>query len=142
MADKLVSHFSGISHFMGRYLKLKNGVEAVMVPGNKVYKNMQKANQLRITTFFMKSLFFPFATHSAFENLYILQLGTSVLFQSTLVYILSRFTCLWFPQPHFWHKVLTLDTPVLLFLEFIKKINVTNGKGLLYGDIQGVLISP
>ena len=36
-------------------------------------------------------------------------------------------------QPHFCHKVLTLDTPVLLFLEFFKKINVTNGKGLLYG---------
>lgn len=40
-----------------------------------------------------------------------------------------------YSQPHFWHKVLTLDTPVLLFLEFFKKINVTNGKGLLYGDI-------
>ena len=38
-------------------------------------------------------------------------------------------------QPHFQHKVLTLDTPVLLFLEFFKKIIVTNGKGLLYGDI-------
>jgi hypothetical protein len=36
---------------------------------------------------------------------------------------------------HFWLKVLTLDTPVLLFLEFFKKVNVTNGKGLLYGYI-------
>ena len=137
MAYKLVDHFLGISHFMDRYLKLKNGMEAVVATGSRVCKNMKKANKLRITTFFTKSLFFPFAMHSTFENLDIFQLGTPVLFQSTLVYILSCFTCLWFPWPHFWQKVLNLDTPVLLFQEFSKKVNVINGKGLLYGDIPG-----
>lgn len=97
MAYKLVDHFLGISHFMDRYLKLKNGMEAVVATGSRVCKNMKKANKLRITTFFTKSLFFPFAMHSTFENLDIFQLGTPVLFQSTLVYILSCFTCLWFP---------------------------------------------
>jgi len=63
MADKLVDNFLGISHIMA-YLKIKNGMDALMAPGSKVYKNMQKANQLRITTFFMKSscftcLWFP-----------------------------------------------------------------------------------
>ena len=101
MADKLVDHFLGISHFMVRYLKLKNGMEAVMAPGSKVYRNMQKANQSRITTFFTKSLFFPFVMHSEFKNLYIFQLGAPGLSQSTLSYILSCFTCLWFPNHTF-----------------------------------------
>ena len=81
MADNLVDHFLGISHFMDRYLKLKNGMEAVMAPGGEVYKNMQKTNQLRITTFFTKSLFSLFALHSTFDHLDIFQLGTPVLFQ-------------------------------------------------------------
>jgi hypothetical protein len=51
------------------YLKLRNGMEAVRAPGSKVYKNIQKANQLRIATLSTKSLFIPFAMHSTFKNL-------------------------------------------------------------------------
>jgi hypothetical protein len=81
VADKLVDLSLGISYFMDRYLKFKIGLEDVVAPCSVVYKDMQKANQLKIATFFMKSSFCPFAVHSTCDHLDIFQPGTPLLFQ-------------------------------------------------------------
>lgn len=44
-------------------LKFKCKMEAVMAPDMEVYKDMQKAKQLKITSFFIKSCVFPSAMH-------------------------------------------------------------------------------
>jgi hypothetical protein len=56
-------------------------MEDVMAQGSVVYKDMQKASQLKIATFFIKSSFSPFAMHSTCDDLDIFQPGTPMLFQ-------------------------------------------------------------
>jgi hypothetical protein len=40
--------------------------------------------------------------------------------------------CIWFPEPHFFHKVLTSRFSVLRFAGVLKNVAPANGEGVLY----------
>jgi hypothetical protein len=72
-----LNHFFEVDQFIKRFLKFKLNMEAVMAPYSDAYKDMQKAKQAKITSFFTKSSVFSSVLHSVlFDHPHKFQSGT------------------------------------------------------------------
>jgi len=116
---------------MDRCLKFKHEMKAVMEPYKEVCKDMQrKAKQSKTTSFFSNSPVYPLPLFDQPDNF---QPGKPSSFQyntyiNVFVFIIinlsctSCFMCLWFPQPHLSHRVVTSCITLSPFVVFFCNI--------------------
>ena len=101
-----------LNYFMETFLKFRHNMWAVLAPNYEAYENRQmKAKQLRITSFFSRSLVSPSTMHSMSVNhCDNFQPGTDIIPTNTVTNVLMiitisllhyRFMCLFFSDPIF-----------------------------------------